>query len=80
MSKKSIQSAPKSFESAVQELEQIVREMEDQEQDLETTLVRYERGQFLMQFCREQLSIAQQRVEQLSQAADGSPKSEPIAE
>jgi exodeoxyribonuclease VII small subunit len=69
MSKRSSQqSAPKSFEEALQELEQILSDIENGEVGLEESLVKYERGNFLIQHCRGVLSAAEKQIEAL---ADG---------
>lgn len=57
------------FETAVQELEQIVGQLESGQLTLEASLALYERGQFLAQWCGQQLDTAVLRVEQLT--ADG---------
>lgn len=62
------QSQPKSFEEAVGELEQILREMERGEVPLEQSLTRYERGNYLLQYCRQVLGKAEQQIEELSKA------------
>jgi exodeoxyribonuclease VII small subunit len=81
MSKRSAsqQSLPKSFEDALRELEQILSEIENGDVGLEESLVKYERGNFLIQHCRGVLSSAEKQIESLSREDDGvdeSPKSE----
>ncbi len=66
-----IQSAPKSFEEALAELEQIVAAIEGGQVGLEESLVRYERGTFLIQHCRGVLGAAEKQIELLSKTADG---------
>ena len=70
MSKKP-QPAPKNFEEALRELEQILSEIEGGEVGLEESLVKYERGNFLIQHCRGILSGAERQIEILSKQADG---------
>ena len=77
MAKKN-QSPPKSFEEALDELEQILSEIESGEVGLEQSLVKYERGSFLIQHCRGILSTAEKQIELLSKAEDGSIASEPL--
>lgn len=72
------QTPPKSFEEALQELEQILGEIENGELGLEESLVKYERGNFLIQHCRGVLSGAEKQIELLSQAADGSLQRKPF--
>ena len=72
------QSPPKSFESALAELEQILSEIEGGQVGLEESLVKYERGNFLIQYCRAILNGAEKQIELLSKAADGQLKSEPL--
>ena len=68
---KKAQAAPKSFEDGMRELEAILAEMEGGQVGLEESLVRYERGSFLIQHCRSVLATAQTQIEQLSRAPDG---------
>jgi exodeoxyribonuclease VII small subunit len=77
MAKKS-QSPPKNFEEAVDELERILSDIESGELGLEETLVKYERGNFLIQHCREVLNGAEKQIELISKGADGSLQSQPI--
>ena len=72
------QTPPKNFEDALAELEQILSDMEGGEVPLEESLIKYERGQFLIQHCRAVLGEAEKRIEQLSKSPDGSLQSEPI--
>ena len=71
---------PKSFEDALRELEQILTEIENGQVGLEESLVKYERGNFLIQHCRSILGQAEKQIELLSKAADGSLESEPLRE
>ena len=74
------QAAPKSFEDALRELEQILAEIEGGEVGLEDSLLRYERGNFLIQHCRTILAGAEKQIEILSKQADGEIKSEPMTD
>ena len=65
------QAPPKNFEEALQELEQILADIEGGQVGLEESLVKYERGTFLIQHCRGVLSTAEKQIEVLSKSADG---------
>jgi exodeoxyribonuclease VII small subunit len=67
---KTKQQQPKSFEEAVTELESILSEMERGEVPLEESLTRYERGNYLLQHCRQVLAKAEQQIEELSKAGE----------
>jgi exodeoxyribonuclease VII small subunit len=77
MAKRS-QSPPKNFEEAVDELERILSDIESGELGLEETLVKYERGNFLIQHCRDVLNGAEKQIELISKGADGSLQSQPL--
>jgi exodeoxyribonuclease VII small subunit len=77
MAKKS-QSQPKNFEEALSELEQIVADIEAGKIGLEESLLRYERGTFLIQHCRGVLNAAEKQVELLSKSDDGGIQSAPM--
>ena len=77
---KKAQPAPKSFEEGMRELEAILSDMENGQIGLEESLVRYERGAFLIQHCRSVLSAAQTQIEQLTRGADGELKATPMAD
>ena len=77
MSKKP-QPAPKSFEDALGELEQILSGMEAGNTPLEESLVKYERGNYLIQYCRTVLSSAEKQIELLSKDAAGGLVSTPL--
>jgi exodeoxyribonuclease VII small subunit len=79
MAKKN-QVPPKSFEEGLKELETILSEIEGGEIGLEESLVKYERGTFLIQHCRGVLSVAEKQVELLSKAPDGSLQSQPMVD
>ncbi len=81
MSKKSAShSPPRNFEDALAELEQILSEIEGGQVGLEQSLVKYERGSFLIQHCRSVLGQAEKKIELLSKSADGQLNSEPLDE
>jgi exodeoxyribonuclease VII small subunit len=79
MAKKN-QHPPKSFEEGLKELETILNEIEGGQIGLEESLVKYERGTFLIQHCRGVLSVAEKQVELLSKGPDGSLQSEAVVE
>lgn len=68
------QAAPKSFEDALQELERILVELEGGQVGLEESLARYERGSFLVRYCRDVLSTAEKQIEQLVKDEQGQPQ------
>ena len=68
---KKTQSAPKSFEEAIQELEKILGEIESGNVGLEESLVKYERGTFLVQHCRSVLAQAEKQIEQITKSSEG---------
>jgi exodeoxyribonuclease VII small subunit len=75
---KKTQPPPKTFEEAVEELEQILAHIEGGELGLEETLQRYERGNFLIQHCREVLNAAEKQIEVISKGPDGQLATEPF--
>jgi exodeoxyribonuclease VII small subunit len=77
---KRTQIPPKNFEDALSELEAILGEIENGELGLEESLVKYERGNFLILHCRGVLNSAEKQIELLSRSADGGLASEPLAE
>jgi exodeoxyribonuclease VII small subunit len=77
MAKKS-QVPPKNFEDALQELEQILSDIEGGQVGLEESLVKYERGTFLIQHCRGVLNSAEKQIEVLTKSADGGLESVPM--
>ena len=66
---KSRATPPKVYESALTELEAIVAEMESGQLPLEASLTAYKRGAELLQYCRQQLSEAEQQVKILENGA-----------
>ncbi|HWE92485.1 MAG TPA: exodeoxyribonuclease VII small subunit [Tepidisphaeraceae bacterium] len=73
------QTPPKNFEDALAELEQILSQIEGGDIGLEESLVKYERGNFLIQHCRGVLNSAERQIEMLGKAADGGLTSTPMA-
>lgn len=73
MSKKS-----PTFEEALQQLESITQEIEQGKIGLEDSISKYEEGMKLVQYCRSVLERAEQKIEQLQRAADGSLKVTPF--
>ena len=69
---------PKNFEEALLELEQILSDIEGGQVGLEESLLKYERGTFLIQHCRGVLSTAEKQIEILSKSADGGLESAPM--
>jgi exodeoxyribonuclease VII small subunit len=59
------------FEEALKKLEGIVEAMESDELPLETLLARYEEGSRLAKICREKLSEAELKIQQLEKNAAG---------
>jgi exodeoxyribonuclease VII small subunit len=75
---KKTQVPPKNFEDALAELEQILAEIEGGALGLEESLVKYERGNFLIHHCRGVLNTAEKQVELLSKSADGGLSAAPL--
>ena len=61
-----------SFEDALAELERIVRGLEGGQQKLEDAIGAYERGAKLRRHCEAKLAEAEQRVQVIVAAGDGS--------
>ncbi len=61
-----------SYEQALQELEQLVNTLETGENDLETTLLYFERGQTLASHCISLLDQAELKVDQVIKGDDES--------
>lgn len=76
--KPTTQAVPKSFETAIAELEQILTDMENDSVGLEESLGKYERGTFLLQWCRGVLGEAEKKIETLSQGPAGELESTPL--
>ena len=67
------QIAPLSFEEALQRIDSIVRSLESGRCPLADSLIQYENGMLLLQHCRRELGLVQQRFEALKGiGADGS--------
>jgi exodeoxyribonuclease VII small subunit len=56
---------PESYEAALQELEQLVARIEAGQLPLEQMLAGYQRGAYLLQFCRDRLAAVQDQVKVL---------------
>ncbi len=65
------------FEDALAELEQIVRRLEGGQVRLDDAIQSYERGAQLKRHCERKLSEAQQRVDRIVVAPDGSVSAQP---
>lgn len=69
---------PPDFEQSLQELETLVEALEGDTLSLEDALQQFERGIALSRHCQTALSEAEQRVEQLLAAADGTLRAVPL--
>jgi exodeoxyribonuclease VII small subunit len=69
MAKKN-QAVPKNFEDGMRELETILSDIERGDMGVEESLVRYERGAFLIQHCRGVLNKAQEQIEAVSKSPE----------
>jgi len=65
------QQTPKNYEEAERELTAILTEIEAGEIGLEDSLTKYERGRFILQYCRSVLERAEQQIELLGKSVDG---------
>src|SRR5438132_473960 len=79
MAKKN-QTPPKNFEDALAELETILSEIETGEIGLEESLIKYERGTFLIQHCRSVLMTAEKQIELLTKTPEGGLRSEALGD
>ena len=79
MAKKN-ETPPKSYEEAQRELEQILSDIEAGTIGLEESLVKYERGTFLINYCQGILTHAEKQIEQIGKAQDGSLRTAPLPE
>lgn len=61
-----------SYEEALQELEELVKTLESGEDDLQTTLLYFERGQNLASYCISLLDDAESKVDQIMKGQDES--------
>ncbi|MAQ71403.1 MAG: exodeoxyribonuclease VII small subunit [Alphaproteobacteria bacterium] len=66
------------FETALSELENIVRSLESGQTTLEDSINAYERGTELKLHCEKKLKDAQLKIEKITLASDGTPKTEAI--
>ncbi|CAN5441267.1 hypothetical protein BH09PLA1_BH09PLA1_10680 [soil metagenome] len=71
---------PKTFEDALRELEEILSQIENGNVGLEESLVKYERGNFLIQHCRGVLSGAEKQIDALSSGEGNSNEESPSSE
>jgi exodeoxyribonuclease VII small subunit len=69
---------PKTFEEALSELEQILADVEGGALGLEESLLKYERGNLLIQHCRGVLNSAEKQIELLSKSPDGTLETQPL--
>ncbi len=69
-----------SFEEALEQLEEIVHTLEGGKGKLDEAIVSYERGAALKRHCEAKLKEAQQKVDTIVAADDGSVRSEPAGE
>lgn len=67
----------KSFEENLKELEENVKSIEEGDLPLKETLEKFENGLKISKLCTEELNIAQQKIEKLTQK-DGKIVSEPF--
>ena len=58
---------PLNFEQAYAELEKIIAQMESAQLPLDASLVAYQRGNSLLQFCQQSLLAAEQQVQILNE-------------
>ncbi len=66
------------FEDALKKLEGIVEAMEGDDLPLETLLAKYEEGSKLVKVCRDKLSDAELKIQQLEKNADKEMKLKPF--
>ena len=66
-----------SFEEALAGLEDIVQQLEAGKVSLEDSITIYTKGTHLRRHCEEKLRAAQEKVEKIVAAADGSVRAEP---
>ncbi len=66
------------FEEALKKLEGIVEAMEADDLPLETLLAKFEEGSKLVKVCREKLSEAELKIQQLEKTADKEIKLKPF--
>ena len=61
------QESPKSYELAVQELDALVQRMESSQLPLDQLLVAYQRGAYLLGFCRDKLQSIEDQIKVLDE-------------
>ena len=61
-----------SYEEALQELEELIKTLESGDNDLQTTLLHFERGQKLASYCISLLDDAEKKVDRLMKGEDES--------
>jgi exodeoxyribonuclease VII small subunit len=66
------------FEEALKELEQIVDQLEKGAVSLDDSIKLYERGEALKGHCDQLLKNAEMRIEKITLAASGKPRSAPL--
>ena len=66
------------FEEALQQLETIAEQIEEGEIGLEESITKYEQGMALVKQCREILSKAEHKIQQVQERADGTLKTTPL--
>lgn len=66
------------FEEALAQLEQITEQIEQGKIGLEESITRYEEGMALVTHCRQVLSKAELRIQQLQERADGTLATKPF--
>ena len=66
------------FEEAVAQLEAIAERIEQGEIGLEESITQYEQGMTLVKQCRDILSKAEHKIQQLQQRADGTLEARPF--
>ncbi|MGF1633152.1 MAG: exodeoxyribonuclease VII small subunit [Phycisphaerae bacterium] len=71
MAKTAQQPKPKSFEDALEELETILADIEGGQVALEESIAKYERGHFLLTWCRGVLDTAEKQMTELAADAQG---------
>ena len=67
-----------SFEQALEELGQIVARLEGGQDELDKSITDYQRGMALKEHCEKKLKEAQEKIEKIAVAADGSVETTPF--
>ena len=78
MPKSKSKEAPPSFEEAIDQLDEIVQAMEGDQLSLSDLIDQYAKGMSLENLCRDQLTVAKQRVESIAESVDGELESVPF--